>query len=69
VDRTLHCNCGFRPRAENEEALLAEVQHHAWEQHGMALSRDEALVLVFRAELTAAPTTPPDDSPREKEAR
>ncbi len=47
----LHCDCGFKVRARNEDALVAEVQRHAWEAHGMALSHDEALLLAFRAEL------------------
>jgi len=47
----LKCDCGFEARAADEEALVAEVQRHAREAHGMALSHDEALVLAFRAEL------------------
>jgi hypothetical protein len=55
VDRLLHCDCGFEARAEHEEGLVAEVQRHAWEAHGMALSHDEALLLAFRVELREAP--------------
>jgi hypothetical protein len=51
VERVLHCDCGFEARAEHEEGLVAEVQRHAREAHGMALSRDEALLLAFRAQL------------------
>lgn len=54
----LHCDCGFEARAQHEEALVAEVQRHAQEAHGMTLSNDEALLLAFRAELNEeAPTT------------
>jgi hypothetical protein len=51
VDKVIHCDCGFDARAEHEDGLVAEVQRHAWEAHGMALSDDEALLLAFRAEL------------------
>ena len=56
----LHCNCGFEARAQNEDGLVAEVQRHAREAHGMSLSQDEALLLAFRAELDeqALPTMP-----------
>lgn len=60
VDTVLHCHCGFEARAADEDELVAEVQLHAWEAHGMALSHDEALVLAFRAELDEqAPSTIP----------
>jgi Protein of unknown function (DUF1059) len=51
VDKVLHCDCGFEARAEHEDGLVAEVQRHAREAHGMALSHDEALLLAFRAQL------------------
>jgi uncharacterized protein DUF1059 len=54
----LRCDCGFEVRGVDENALVAEVQRHAWDAHGMALSHEEALVLAFRAELEEeAPTT------------
>lgn len=49
----LYCDCGFEARAADEEGLVAEVQRHAREAHGMALSHDEVLLLAFRAELDA----------------
>ena len=51
MDKVLHCDCGFEARAADEEELVAEVQRHAREAHGMALSHDEALLLAFQAEL------------------
>ena len=42
---------------QDEDGLVAEVQRHAWEAHGMALSHDEALLLAFRAELDEPTTT------------
>jgi hypothetical protein len=53
VEKVLQCDCGFEARAEHEDGLVAEVQRHAWEAHGMALSREQALLLAFRAELDA----------------
>ena len=58
MDTVLHCDCGFEARAADEEELVREVRRHAREAHGMALSLDEALLLVFRAGLDAeAPST------------
>lgn len=57
MHRTLQCDCGFKARAEDEDGLVAEVQRHAREAHGMALSHDDALLLAFRAELDANPST------------
>jgi hypothetical protein len=57
VDKVLHCDCGFEARAANEDGLVAEVQRHAREAHGMALSSEQALLLAFRAELNET-TTP-----------
>jgi len=53
MDTVLHCECGFEARASDAEGLVAEVQRHAREAHGMALSDHEALLLAFRAELDA----------------
>jgi Protein of unknown function (DUF1059) len=61
VENVLQCHCGFEARAEHEDGLVAEVQRHAWEAHGMALSRDQALLLVFRAELDS--DDPPHTTP------
>jgi len=58
VDSVVRCDCGFEARAAHEEGLVAEVRRHAREAHGMALTREEALLLVFRAELDGpAPDT------------
>ncbi len=65
----LHCDCGFEARAADEDEFVVEVQRHALEAHGMTLSHDEALLLVFRAELDeqAPPTTPHETTTRTKE--
>jgi hypothetical protein len=68
VDSLLHCHCGFEARAIDEDGLAAEVQRHAREAHGMALSHDEALLLAFRAQLNeeASTTTPRQTTTRSK---
>jgi hypothetical protein len=38
MEKTLTCNCGHEARAGDDDALAAEVQRHAWQAHGMALS-------------------------------
>jgi hypothetical protein len=53
----LHCHCGFEARAEGEVELVAEVQRHASEAHGMALTDEEALLLAFRAQLNGEAST------------
>jgi hypothetical protein len=52
LEKLVRCDCGFEARAEHEHRLVAEVQRHAWEAHGMALSSEQALLLAFRAELS-----------------
>jgi hypothetical protein len=60
MQKVLQCECGFEARAEHEDGLVAEVQRHAWEAHGMALSPDQALLLASSAELdTTAPSRKP----------
>jgi uncharacterized protein DUF1059 len=59
VERVLTCECGFDARAADEEGLVVEVRRHAAEAHCMPLSYDDALLLVFHAELAGAPTIPP----------
>jgi hypothetical protein len=61
VDKTLTCDCGFIARAPDGVELATEVLRHAWEAHGMPLSHDEALLVLFHAELagvTAIPARP-----------
>lgn len=53
MESVVRCDCGFEARAAHEEGLVAEVRRHARETHGMALTREEALLVVFRAGLDA----------------
>jgi hypothetical protein len=69
VEAVITCECGFEARAADEEGLVAEVRRHAAEAHCMPLSHEEALLLVFHAELTAQPTTAREaPDPPEEEA-
>jgi hypothetical protein len=54
VDKTLTCDCGFIARAPDDVELATEVRRHAWDTHRMPLSHDEALLLLFHAELAGA---------------
>jgi uncharacterized protein DUF1059 len=71
MDKVLHCDCGFEARAADEKRLVAEVQRHALEAHGMPLSHDDVLLLAFRAELNseAHTTTPRDRTTRTEEEK
>ena len=70
MDKTLTCDCGFIARASDGVGLATEVRRHAAEVHCMPLSHDEALLLVFHAELAAQPTTPRETTdPSEEEEK
>jgi predicted small metal-binding protein len=66
VERTLTCDCGFEARADDDDALVAEIQRHASETHGMELSDDEARALVRRSELRASAAA--DSAPKEEDS-
>jgi len=53
MNKVLQCDCGFEASDEDEDQLVAEIQRHASEAHEMTLTREEALLLAFRAELNA----------------
>jgi predicted small metal-binding protein len=67
VETVITCECGFEARAADEEGLVAEVRRHAAETHRMSLSHEEALLLVFHAEVAAQPTTPRETTNRPEE--
>ncbi len=56
--KTLTCDCGFIARASDDVGHAIEVRRHAWETHGMPLSHDEALLLLFHVELAEATAIP-----------
>ena len=45
------CDCGYRVRALTEERQVADVRRHAWQEHGISLSTEEALGVLLRLEL------------------
>ena len=51
MNRTLACDCGFIAQAHDDVGLAKEVRRHAWEAHRMPLSNDEALLILFHAQL------------------
>ena len=51
METVLQCECGFQACAEDEGKLVAQVQRHALEVHGMLLSEEQALLLAFQGEL------------------
>jgi predicted small metal-binding protein len=50
MQKVLHCDCGFEARGEDEDELVDEVQRHALDAHGMAITRAQVLALAARAE-------------------
>ena len=50
METVLQCDCGFEASAANDVDLIARVQLHALEAHGMELSPDEVLRLLLLAE-------------------
>jgi predicted small metal-binding protein len=51
TNKAVRCDCGHEVRAVSEEQLLAEVQEHARAAHDIEFSREDALLVVLRAEL------------------
>ena len=41
MEKVLHCECGFEVHADDEAKLVAQVQRHALEAHGMQFSPEE----------------------------
>ena len=70
MDKALTCDCGFIARGSDDVGLATEVLRHAWDAHGMPLAHDEALLLLFHAELarvTAIPPRPQTATEREEQ--
>lgn len=49
VTTVLECDCGFEASAVDVNGLVAEIQRHAQEEHGMTLSLREARLVASRA--------------------
>jgi predicted small metal-binding protein len=63
MERLLRCDCGFEVRAEDDAELVAGVQRHAYDAHGMRLTRDDVLQLALRVDAREA-TEQPSGDPR-----
>ena len=72
MEKTPQCECGFEAHAESDDGLAAEIQRHAVEAQGMALSAEQALLLAVRGQLSkrrglvgsrAKPPTKPREIP------
>jgi len=61
MKRLLRCDCGYEVCAEDDAELVARVQRHAFDAHGMDLTRDDVLELALRADARAATEQPPRD--------
>jgi predicted small metal-binding protein len=51
TNKAVRCDCGHEVQGLSEEHLLAEVQAHALEAHGIEFSREDALLVVLRTAL------------------
>jgi predicted small metal-binding protein len=45
-DAELACDCGYVARGADDDELVAAVQAHAWDVHGMALSAELILAIA-----------------------
>jgi predicted small metal-binding protein len=65
--KALRCDCGYEVRAQDEPALVAAVQRHAQEAHGIDFSLEEALAVLLRSELDFGEQAFVDIQPLRKE--
>jgi hypothetical protein len=66
ADKVLRCDCGYQLQSRAEAEQVAEVQRHAWEDHSIVFSAEDALAVLLRLELEIderAPTTRPGERP------
>jgi predicted small metal-binding protein len=61
METVLHCDCGFEVHADDEAELVARVQRHALDAHGMQFTAEEVLQLASRAELKRPGTSRPQE--------
>jgi predicted small metal-binding protein len=66
TNKAVRCDCGHEVQGVSEEQLLTDVQNHAREAHGIEFSREDALLVVLRAELKESW---PERAQRQGEAR
>ena len=66
MERLLRCDCGFEVRADDDGELVAAVQRHALEAHGMRFTPDDVRRLALRLEPGDATGQPRGDTERGK---
>ncbi len=59
MERLLRCDCGFEVRADDDGELVAGVQRHALDAHGMRFTRDDVLRLALRLHAGEQTDEPP----------
>jgi hypothetical protein len=64
MKRLLRCDCGFEARADDEGELIAEVQRHALDAHGMKLTPEEVRRLALQATTGTTTGQPPPAKPK-----
>jgi hypothetical protein len=60
ADKVLRCDCGYQLQSRAEAEQLDEVRRHAWEDHGIVFSAEEALAVLLRLELELDEAPPAD---------
>jgi hypothetical protein len=50
-DKPICCDCGYRVQGTTEVQQVADVRRHAWQEHRIAFSTEEALAVLLRLEL------------------
>jgi len=53
-DKELRCECGYEVSGTEEAELITDIRRHAREAHGIALSVEDALLVVLRSQLEPA---------------
>ena len=46
MTKVIRCLCGYTARSGSEEELVAAVQHHVREVHGMEITADQILAMA-----------------------
>lgn len=46
VAKVIECPCGYLVQAKGDLALVAQAQEHARREHGMELTREQALAMA-----------------------
>jgi len=49
MTKIINCDCGLVARGDTDDELVAVVQEHAREAHGMELTREQVLALAVPA--------------------